>query len=164
MKDYYGKDASCLKNKKLFLFDMDGTIYLGDRLFDGVPELLAQFEKNGGRYVFITNNPTKSSRDYRLKLEKMGITDLTDDNFYTSVQASIALFLEKFGNKLKIMFILKSLLMKRVSMLLILQLLKMIIHLGLKVLNKKKLRASLVHMKSMNLKLIQTEKIMLLKN
>ena len=39
-KDYLGKDFSQLKNKKLFLFDMAGTIYLGSKLFDGVKELL----------------------------------------------------------------------------------------------------------------------------
>ena len=34
MKDYYGKDITALKNKKLFLFDMDGTIYRENDLFD----------------------------------------------------------------------------------------------------------------------------------
>ena len=100
MKDYLGKNCDNLLSKKLVLLDMDGTIYLENSLFDGVTQYLDNIKNSGGRYVFITNNPTKSSRDYRLKLEKMGITDLTDDNFYTSVQASIALFLEKFGNKL----------------------------------------------------------------
>ena len=38
LKDYYGKDASALLLKKLYLFDMDGTIYLGNRLFGGVKE------------------------------------------------------------------------------------------------------------------------------
>ena len=52
MKDFYGNDASRLKDKKLFLFDMDGTIYLGENLFEGVPELLSKIEENGGRYVF----------------------------------------------------------------------------------------------------------------
>ena len=47
MKDYYGKDATRLKDKKLFLFDMDGTIYLGDNLFEGVPELLQKIENKG---------------------------------------------------------------------------------------------------------------------
>ena len=42
MKDFFGKDASVLKNKKLFLFDMDGTIYRENDLFDGVIELLAK--------------------------------------------------------------------------------------------------------------------------
>ena len=51
MKDYYGKDATRLKDKKLFLFDMDGTIYLGDNLFEGVPELLQKIENKGGRYA-----------------------------------------------------------------------------------------------------------------
>ena len=45
MKDYFGKDASKLKEKKLFLFDMDGTVYLGERLFDGVKVLLENIEK-----------------------------------------------------------------------------------------------------------------------
>lgn len=100
MKDFLGKDCDGLLKKKLVLLDMDGTIYLENMLFDGVTEYLENIKKSGGRYVFITNNPTKSSRDYRIKLENMGITGLTDDNFYTSVQASIALFLEKFGDKL----------------------------------------------------------------
>lgn len=55
LKDYFGKDASALLKKKLYLFDMDSTIYLGDTLFDGVAELLEKIENNGGTFVFITN-------------------------------------------------------------------------------------------------------------
>ena len=73
MKDYYGNDATRLKNKKLFLFDMDGTIYLGDSLFEGVPELLKAIENKGGRYVFITNNASKSVNDYVAKLHRLGL-------------------------------------------------------------------------------------------
>ena len=40
MTDYFGKDCSCLHEKKLFLFDMDGTIYLDNDLFEGVDKLL----------------------------------------------------------------------------------------------------------------------------
>ena len=36
LKDVLGKDYSILKTKKLYLFDMDGTIYLDNQLFDGV--------------------------------------------------------------------------------------------------------------------------------
>ena len=49
MKDYYGKDFSGLKNKKLWLFDMDGTIYLGNTLFNGVIDLLSRIVENGFR-------------------------------------------------------------------------------------------------------------------
>ena len=72
MKDYYGNDATRLKDKKLFLFDMDGTIYLGENLFEGVPELLQKIENGGGRYVFITNNASKSVFDYVKKLHRLG--------------------------------------------------------------------------------------------
>ena len=61
LKDYYGKDASALLEKKLYLLDMDGTIYLGNRLFPKVKELLEKMESRGGRYVFITNNASKSA-------------------------------------------------------------------------------------------------------
>ena len=72
LKDYYGKDASALLEKKLYLLDMDGTIYLGDRLFPGVNELLEKMESRGGRYVFITNNASKSAADYVKKWKAAG--------------------------------------------------------------------------------------------
>ena len=70
MRDYFGKDASVLKTKKLFLFDMDGTIYRENDLFDGVILLLEKIENEGGRYAFITNNPSKSVKDYIKKLNR----------------------------------------------------------------------------------------------
>ena len=97
--DYFGKDLSRLKDKKLFLFDMDGTIYMEGKLFGGVLELLEKIVKKGGRYVFITNNSSKSFDDYIEKLSRMGIT-CNEDNFFTSTQASCALLKDRFPNKL----------------------------------------------------------------
>ena len=71
MKDYFKVDASRLVNKKLYLFDMDGTIYRENDLFDGVVDLLAKIKKEGGVYAFITNNPSKSVKDYIKKLKKL---------------------------------------------------------------------------------------------
>lgn len=88
MKDYYGKNADGLKNKKLFLFDMDGTIYRENVLFNGVLELLRNIRQKGGEYVFITNNSSKSLKDYVKKLRKMGIP-VTANNFYSSTQATV---------------------------------------------------------------------------
>ena len=45
-------DHKLLQSKKLFLFDLDGTLYLGDRLFDGVRELLSCIPSRGGQYRF----------------------------------------------------------------------------------------------------------------
>ena len=89
MKDFYGKDASVLKNKKLFLFDMDGTVYLGDNLFEGVPELLKQIENEGGRYVFITNNASRSVKDYVAKMHRLGLKWINEEHFFTSAPAMV---------------------------------------------------------------------------
>lgn len=99
MKDFFGKDASALKDKKLFLFDMDGTVYIANTIIDGTLELLDGVENKGAKYVFITNNPTKSVKDYVKKVNKMQIR-ATEENFFTSAQASIELIKEKFPNKL----------------------------------------------------------------
>lgn len=100
MFDYFGKNTDCLNDKKLFLFDMDGTIYCENDLFDGVIELLETIKKKGGRYAFITNNPSKSVQDYVKKLFNMGIKDVCEDDFFTSAQAAVAVMKEKFGNGL----------------------------------------------------------------
>lgn len=81
-------ENSALRKVKLFLFDMDGTLYLGDKLFDFTNELLATIKANGGRYMFMTNNSSKSVKDYILKLEKLGIKADYDD-FITSSQATV---------------------------------------------------------------------------
>ena len=82
-----------LKNIKLFLFDMDGTLYLGDQLFDFTNELLDTIKQNGGRYMFMTNNSSKSVVDYIKKLEKLGVKAEYED-FITSSQAT-AYYLKK---------------------------------------------------------------------
>ena len=76
-----------MKDLKLFLFDMDGTLYLGDRLFSFTTELLAKIKATGGRYMFMTNNSSKSVVAYIEKLRKLGI-EATEDEFITSSQAT----------------------------------------------------------------------------
>ena len=78
---------------ELFLFDMDGTLYLGDRLYDFTRELLETIKKTGRKYLFMTNNSSKSVEDYVVKLRKMGI-EATREDFMTSSQAT-AFYLHK---------------------------------------------------------------------
>ncbi len=82
-----------LKGRRLFLFDMDGTLYIGNRLFDFTKELLQVIKATGGRYIFMTNNSSKSVEDYIDKLGAMGIAADYDD-FLTSSQAT-AYYLKK---------------------------------------------------------------------
>lgn len=76
-----------LKNIKLFLFDMDGTLYLGDQLYDFTAELLQAIRNAGKRYLFMTNNSSKSVSDYVKKLDRLGIA-ATEEDFLTSSQAT----------------------------------------------------------------------------
>ena len=62
-----------LSRIRLWLFDMDGTLYLGERLFDFTKPLLAAIRRGGGRYLFLTNNSSKSVADYVRKMERLGV-------------------------------------------------------------------------------------------
>ncbi|MDP4132614.1 MAG: HAD-IIA family hydrolase [Bacillota bacterium] len=76
-----------MKNKKLFLLDMDGTIYLDNELFDGTLDFLDHVKKIGGKYMFLTNNSSKSVTAYVDKLASLGINSCKED-FLTSTQAT----------------------------------------------------------------------------
>lgn len=82
-----------IKKMRLYLFDMDGTLYLGDRLYSFTIELLSEIRKAGGKYLFMTNNSSKSVADYIKKLGRLGITADRED-FITSSQAT-AYYLHK---------------------------------------------------------------------
>lgn len=69
------------------MLDMDGTIYLGDRLFDCTRPFLDCLEKLGKRYLFLTNNSSKNRMAYVEKLARLGIEARPDDVF-TSGEAS----------------------------------------------------------------------------
>ena len=77
-----------LKNIKLYLLDMDGTIYLDDQLFEGVIPFLEHIKAIGGRYLFLTNNSSKSVDKYIEKLASLGIV-ATEEDFFNSTDATV---------------------------------------------------------------------------
>lgn len=86
-----------LKSKKLFLLDMDGTLYLDDELFPGAAEFLALVKARGGRYLFLTNNSSKGVKSYVEKMDRLGIK-ATEDDFLTSVDALIVYLNLNYGD------------------------------------------------------------------
>ena len=88
-----------LRQKKLFLLDMDGTIYLGDTLFDGTLDFLSRVRERGGKYLFVTNNSSRSVSAYVDRLAGMGIASTADD-FLTSVDALIWYLRGKYDDAL----------------------------------------------------------------
>lgn len=88
-----------LKQVKLFLLDMDGTIYLDNDLFDGVIEFLEYIKSIGGKYIFLTNNSSKSVNKYIEKLDSLGISS-TKNDFLTSTDATVLYLKKKIYNKI----------------------------------------------------------------
>ncbi len=82
-----------IEKMKLYLLDMDGTLYLGERLYPFTKEFLMQIRRTGGAYLFVTNNSSRSVEDYVEKLRRLGI-EATREDFLTSSQAT-AYYLKK---------------------------------------------------------------------
>ena len=76
-----------LDSKRFFLLDMDGTIYLDNDLFDGTLDFLKKVKEKGGKYLFLTNNSSKSTSAYVEKLGKIGI-ETSEEDFLTSTDAT----------------------------------------------------------------------------
>ena len=89
-----------MKNKRLFLLDMDGTLYLDDRLFPGAAEFLAKIQKSGGKYLFLTNNSSKGVDAYVEKMIRLGVPAAAED-FLTSVDALIVFLERTYGAAVK---------------------------------------------------------------
>lgn len=88
-----------LKNKKLFLFDIDGTIRIGNQLIKGTREFLEEIKKRKGQFVFITNNTTKSIEKYIASFEELGIKT-QENNFITAASVTIQYLKENYKESL----------------------------------------------------------------
>jgi len=80
-----------IKKTECFLFDLDGTVYLGDQLLPGARDLLAYLDKNSRPYLFLTNNSSRSRADYSLKLTKYGLNTPNEKIFSSGMATAIYL-------------------------------------------------------------------------
>ena len=87
-----------LKEKKYFLFDIDGTLAVGETLYDGTKELLEWIERKGGRSFYITNNSTKSRKDYVDKFARWGI-EASEEQFMTASYAACLYMKEHYAGR-----------------------------------------------------------------
>jgi len=79
---------------KSVIFDLDGTIYLGDILIDNVLETINKLKKNNYKIIFFTNNSTKTREEVCFKLVNLGIKT-TINEIYTSSYATAKYLSEK---------------------------------------------------------------------
>jgi len=62
-----------------YIFDLDGTIYLGERAVSGARETVRRLRQTGRRVTFISNKPLEPRERYAEKLTRLGIpTDPAD--------------------------------------------------------------------------------------
>ena len=76
--------------KKLIIFDMDGTIYLGKNLIDGTLETFKYLNDHDIDYVFFTNNSSHDLQFYYNKVSSFGIKCDLKKNFYSSTEVTIS--------------------------------------------------------------------------
>ena len=87
-----------LKKVKCFILDLDGTVYLGDKILEGSISFLEELEKNNIKFKFFTNNSSKNAEVYIKRIKKMGY-NLSDDKMLISNYVIINYIKENMPNK-----------------------------------------------------------------
>lgn len=80
--------ATLISGVETFVFDCDGVIWKGDKLIDGVPETLDMLRSLGKKLIFVTNNSTKSRKQYGKKFESLGLNVSEEEIFSSSFAAA----------------------------------------------------------------------------
>lgn len=86
--DFKNPDTALLSEKELYIFDMDGTIYLGYNVFDFAIRFIDHLRAAGKRVLFFTNNASHTTEFYVKKLTKLGFSP-TPDEIMTSGDVTI---------------------------------------------------------------------------
>ena len=90
--------ASMIKEKKLFLLDIDGTVALGSELLPGAADFLQTVKENGGIFRFLTNNSSKAASDYVEQFHDWGI-ETTEEEFITAGTYARDFMKKYYGNE-----------------------------------------------------------------
>nr|WP_317282176.1 HAD-IIA family hydrolase [uncultured Sellimonas sp.] len=89
-----------LGKKKYFLFDIDGTLAVEGTLYKGTKEFLEWIKEQGGQCFYITNNSTKSRKDYVEKFQNWGIA--TEEQQFVTASYAACLYLKEHYDGKKI--------------------------------------------------------------
>lgn len=68
-------DPAPILEKEAFLFDFDGTVWMGGTIIPGVVEAIQDLRANGKQPIYLTNNSSKSRAEYFTRLQKLGLCD-----------------------------------------------------------------------------------------
>ncbi len=74
---------SLLNDKKLYVLDLDGTVYIENKLIDGALDFVRAVKQAGSEVLFLTNNSSMSTSDYVNKIKAFGFS-VTEHTILTS--------------------------------------------------------------------------------
>ena len=87
-----------IRDVELFLFDLDGTVYVGDKEIEGSFAAINRLRALGKRVCFFTNNSSRKHTDYIERLKRLGL-EVAADEVYTSGQVTCEYLLEHHAGK-----------------------------------------------------------------
>ncbi len=87
-----------LRKTKALLLDLDGTVYIDGALIGDVQNTLEYFRRKGVRLVYLTNNSSRTSKEYVKRLKKIGIFD-ERDIVYSSLDSAVDYILDNYADK-----------------------------------------------------------------
>lgn len=96
-----------LNKIKVALFDLDGTLYIGDEVLKNVKRALESFRNKGIKIVYLTNNSSKTACEYEKKLKLLGLWE-NSDAVYSSLMATADYLLSEYKDKSVYLFATKS--------------------------------------------------------
>ncbi|GAB4398191.1 MAG: HAD-IIA family hydrolase [Anaerolineales bacterium] len=68
-----------MKSYQAYIFDLDGTVYLGGALLPTAGETIIALRTRGARTLFLSNNPTHTRDEYAQKLTALGLPTPVED-------------------------------------------------------------------------------------
>jgi 4-nitrophenyl phosphatase len=81
--------AKLIEKYDTWMFDCDGVLWHGDRLIDGAIEVLAILRRHNKKVVFVTNNATKSRKNYKKKFDDLGVEAHVDEIYGSAYAAAV---------------------------------------------------------------------------
>lgn len=90
--------AKNIREVELFLFDLDGTVYIGDNEIEGSFAAVNRLREMGKRICFFTNNSSRMHTDYIARLNNLGLRVYSDE-IYTSGQVTCEYLLDNYRGK-----------------------------------------------------------------
>lgn len=97
MSSLAARFETALQSVRAVLFDMDGVVYVGDRPLPGVQEMLDYLESTGRKWLFVTNNASRTPEQFADKVMKMGIR-ATPDHILGSADATASWLAEQVNS------------------------------------------------------------------